>query len=171
MELRKTIPRGTSRLERIRSKRGIIYSPFQSVYSWTIDNEKSLRNHYFAAWSGRYHHQPTRETSNQTEFHDTLTLATQETSPWEQIKSSEAIITNQPEKLAIHDTLTLATQETWEQIKSSEAIQSFAQSYDRWVFWFYCRKYTSLDNQCWSDKKCSKPSDCHGDLKCSELLN
>ena len=135
------IPRGTSRLERILAKRDELGSDNATfkVYSWTIDNKASLIEH--------------------------LQLGV------------DAIITNIPAKLnnlireEFHDTLTLATQETspWEQIKSSEAIQPFAQSCDRyWLFQFYCRKYTSRDSQCWSDKKCSRPSDCHGELKCSE---
>ncbi len=135
------IPRGTSRLERILAKRdelGSDVAPFK-VYSWTIDNKKSLRNNLQLGVDAIITNKPAKLTKMiQEEFHDTLTLATQETNPWEQIKSSEAI-------------------------------QPFAQSCNRYWLFFYCRKYTSLENRCWSDKKCSKPSDCHGELKCSEL--
>ncbi len=84
------IPRGTSRLERIIAKRDELESDTAfKVYSWTIDNERSLRNHLQLGVDAIITNQPEKLANLiQTEFHDKLTLATQETSPWEQIKSS-----------------------------------------------------------------------------------
>ena len=82
----------------------------------------------------------------------------------------DAIITNQPEKLAnliqteFHDTLTLATQETspWEPIKSSEAINHLHKAAIAGFSGFIAER--------WFDKKCSKPSDCHGVFRAFESV-
>ena len=138
------IPRGTHRLQRLLKKRDQSDSdtiPFK-VYSWTIDNESSLKKH--------------------------LQLGV------------DAIITNKPEKLRklieedFHDTLTLATQEVnpWEQIQSSEVATPLMQSCEK--YWYvgpnYCWKENSFDDECWTKKKCSQPSDCYGELECSSIM-
>ncbi len=104
------------------------------MYSWTIDNERSLRNHLQLGVDAIITNQPEKLANLiQTEFHDTLQLKN-----WEQIKSSDQKLINQLAKLGF--------------------LVFLPNIYKRGESMLVC-------------KKCSKPSDCHGDLKCSELLN
>ncbi len=87
----------------------------------------------------------------------------------------DAIITNQPEKLAnliqteFHDTLQL---KNWEQIKSSEAIQPVGKAAIAGFSGFIAENIQAWTIDVGLTKSVANLySDCHGDLKCSELLN
>ncbi len=135
--------RGTHRSKQIIARRDQLDTEFDfKVYSWTIDNESSLKKH--------------------------LRLGV------------DAIITNRPAKLRdiiqedFHDSLSIASQKDnpWEQLQLSEVTTPLIQSCDNWFLGYsYCWKQIGPNSNdwCWTDKECSQPNNCFGELECSTL--
>ena len=130
------LPRSTSRLEKILAKRdsydGSGLAPFK-VYAWTFDRTSSMRKYLQLGVDAIIANYPSRmKALVENEFHDSLTLATRATNPWERIKASEAFP------------------------PLAQGCQSST-----------CWKYTTQNHWCWTPTKCTKASNCWGNLVCS----
>lgn len=89
------LPRSTKRLKEILAKRdsyaGSGLAPFK-VYTWTIDKESTMRDHLMLGVDAIIVNYPgTMKSLVNSEFQDSLFLATRTTDPWTRIKKSEAI--------------------------------------------------------------------------------
>ena len=89
------LPRSTTRLEKILAKRdsysGSGLAPFK-VYAWTFDKKSSMRKYLQLGVDAIIANYPNRmKDLVEDEFHNSLSLATHATDPWERIKASEAI--------------------------------------------------------------------------------